>query len=65
MITLPPYHPDYNPVELVFNTLVQRITAEKTRYKVLEADDFLDAICKEMDRFTSRDVMGFFSKMWL
>ena len=60
MITLPPYHPDYNPTELVFNTLLQRISAQRARYKSLAADDFLDAICIELDSFTRHDVVGFF-----
>ena len=60
MITLPPYHPDYNPTELIFNALLQRLSAQRVRYKSLAADDFLDAICVKMDTFTCHDVIGFF-----
>ena len=30
MIPLPPYHPDLNPTELVFNTLLQRLMSERS-----------------------------------
>ena len=32
MITLPPYYPDFNPAELVFNTLHQRLIRLRERY---------------------------------
>jgi transposase len=31
MLTLPPYHPELNPIELVFNDLVQVLTRENAR----------------------------------
>ena len=40
MITLPPYHPDYNPTEFVFRSLLKRIRSEQARYTSLNADDF-------------------------
>ena len=44
MIPLPPYHPDFNPTEFVFNGLLQRLVAQRARYNSLDAYDFLDAI---------------------
>ena len=41
MITLPPYHPGFNPTELVFNTILQRLSGKRARYNSLDADDFL------------------------
>ena len=49
MIPLPPYHPDLNPTELVFNGLLQRLSAQRSRYHSLGADNFLDASCTEME----------------
>ena len=62
MIPLPPYHPDFNPTELVFNTLLQRLTAERARYRSLDAYDFLDAIIVELCKFTHKDVVSFYQK---
>lgn len=33
MITLPPYHPDYNQADFVFLELLARINSERMRYK--------------------------------
>ena len=46
MITLPPYHREFNPTELVYNTLLQRLSGERARYNCLDANEFLDAIKK-------------------
>ena len=62
MITLPPYHPDYNPTELVFNTLLQRLKSARARYNCLSANDFVDAICLFLDDFNHEDVVGFYNK---
>ena len=40
MTTLPPYHPNFNPIELVFQTLLQRLSEEQERYKSLDAANF-------------------------
>ena len=56
MILLPPYHPDFNPTELVFNTLISRLRSQQARYNALDADDFLDAINQEMMAFDVFDV---------
>ena len=47
MITLPPYHPGFNSTELVFNTLLQRLSGERDRYNCLDANNFFDAVKKE------------------
>ena len=60
MIPLPPCNPYFNPTELLFNTLLQRISLERARYKSLTANDFLDAVCIEMDRFKRHDAIKFF-----
>ena len=62
MITLPPYHPDFNPTELVFNTILQRLSGKRARYNSLDADDFLDAIKIELGLFNHRDVISFCRK---
>ena len=59
MITLPPYHPDYNPTEFVFCALLARISSERARYNCLDADDFLDAIHIGMSDFSLYDTLSF------
>ena len=61
MITLPPYHPDYNPVEFVFRAVLERISSERARYNCLNADDFFDAICIEMGDFSLNDTLSFYN----
>ena len=61
MITLPPYHPDYNPTEFVFRSLLVRIKSERARYKSLNANNFLDAICIEMNDFNINDTLSFYN----
>ena len=60
MIPLPPYHPDLNPTELVFNTLLQRLSSERARYNLLFATDFLDAIHIAMSNFDITDVIAYY-----
>ena len=60
MIPLPPYHPDLNPTELVFNTLLQRLSSERARYNCLFARDFEDAIHIAMNNFDHSDVIAFY-----
>ena len=62
-IALPPYSPELNPTELVFNCLTQRLKAERARYKSIDAADFLDAIELELGNFDLLDVVRFFSSM--
>ena len=68
MITLPPYHPDFNPTELVFNTTLQRLSARRARYKCWKipfADSwreisFRDCIIYELDNFDRNDILSFY-----
>ena len=60
MSTLTLYHPAYNPTELVFNTMLQRLYCERVIYNSLDANTFLDAMKKEISRFTLHDVKQFY-----
>ena len=61
-IALPPYSPEFNPTELVFNCLQHRLKCERARYKAIDAADFLDAIMLELDSFDLLDVVRFYKK---
>ena len=61
-IALPPYSPELNPTELVFNCLQQRLKAERARYKAIDAANFLQAIKLELDEFDLLDVVCFYNK---
>ena len=68
MITLPPYHPDFNPTELVFNTTLQRLSARRARYKCWRIPlgnsfrdiSFKQCIIFELDNFTRNDILSFY-----
>ena len=62
MITLPPYHPDLNPTELVFQTLLQRLRSTRARYNAITEQSFVNEIIVEMNSFTLCDVLSFFFK---
>ena len=50
MIPLPPYYPELNPTEFVFNYLVQVLKSESTRYDVAgDSKYFKEAICHAID----------------
>ena len=61
MITLPPYSPKLNPTELVFNTLLQRLSSIQARYRTVSEMAFLDAIVKAMYCFDIHDVKAFYN----
>ena len=48
MIALPPYWCELNPTELVFQTLLARLTADRARYNSSSNDEFYDCIVDEM-----------------
>ena len=70
MVSLPPYHPDFNPTELIFNTLLQRLSSIRARYKcwkiptndTMRANTFLDCITFQLNNFTRDDIMSFYRK---
>ena len=62
MITLPPYHPDLNPTELVFQTLSQRLVSLRVQYNEYTEQIFVEEIISKMNNFTLRDVLSFFEK---
>ncbi len=60
MITLPPYSPQFNPAELVFNNLLRRLSRFQASYNTMNEIDFLDAIVRAMDCFDIHDVKAFY-----
>ena len=62
MVFLPPYHPELNPTELVFHTLVERLKSEKARYNSLNAYNFLDAIINCLNNIDVLDVINFYTE---
>ena len=68
MITLPPYHSDFNPTKLVFNTTLQRLSSVHARYNcwkipyknMLRQVSFKDCIHYELDEFTREDTLSFY-----
>ena len=61
MITLPPYSPEFNPTELVFNTLLQRLSSIQARYRTVSEMAFVHAIVRAMDCFDIHDVKAFYN----
>ena len=59
MIELTPYHPYFNPIELVFQTLLTRIKSESARYTSLSANTFLEAINSEMEKMETTTLSYF------
>ena len=57
LLLLPAYHPEYNPTELIFQLLFQRMRAKRSRYNALSNDDFVIEIKKEMATFDLLDVV--------
>ena len=57
LILLPAYHPEYNPTELIFQLLFQRMRAKRSRYNALSNADFLNEIRIEMATFDLLDVV--------
>ena len=68
MTTLPPYHPDFNPTKLVFNTTLQRLSARRARYKCWRIPlgnswrdiTFKQYIVFELDNFSRNDILSFY-----
>ena len=62
MIALPSYWCELNPTELVFQTMLARMKAERARYNSSSNDEFYDSIIDEMYKFSIDDVISFFNK---
>jgi hypothetical protein len=61
MIPLPPYTPELNPTELVFNSMAARISSKRSRAEfIIWGDDFSHVIRSELDQFTFYDVINFY-----
>ena len=63
MITLPQYHPDYDPTEFVFGCLLAIMKPERARYMALSQDKSKIAIGNELDNFTTEDIHKFYNLM--
>ena len=62
MMTLPPYNPDFILTKLVFQNLLWRLSADRTRYKSLDVVNFSNTNEIEMENFNLQDVIYFFRK---
>jgi hypothetical protein len=60
MIPLPPYHPEFNPTELAFQTLFQRLRALRCEDELTE--DLKSDVQRTLDDISYRDVKRFFRK---
>ena len=57
LLALPAYHPEFNPTELIFQLVFQRLRANRARYTALNNDDFLEEVKNEMANFDLLDVV--------
>ena len=70
MIPLPPYHPDFKPTELVFQTTLQRLRKICARYKcwamkvdaVMRETTFKECITFVLQTITNSKIMSFYRK---
>ena len=61
MVPLPPYIPEFNLTELVFNTLLQRLSSVQARHNTMSEIYFYEAIVMTMDWFDHHNVKTFFN----
>ena len=59
MITLPPYHPELTPTELVFRTLLMRMRAQRAR---VGSNDFVGDLICTLGAISVQDVIAFFQE---
>ena len=57
LLRLPAYHPEFNPTELVFQLLFQRMRAKRARWIALSEEDFKLQIIEEMQSFDLLDIV--------
>lgn len=60
MMPLPPYTPELNPTELVFNTMAARIKANRSRSIIEPGDAFTEIVQSEFSAMSRKDVKKFF-----
>ena len=57
LLRLPAYHPEFNPTELIFQLLFQRMRASRARYIALSDADFKLQIINELADFDLLDIV--------
>ena len=57
LLRLPAYHPEFNPTELIFQLLFQRMRASRARYIALSEADFKVQIENELESFDLLDIV--------
>ena len=57
LLRLPAYHPEFNPTELIFQLLFQRMRASRARYIALSDADFKVQIINELASFDLLDIV--------
>ena len=65
LLLLPTYHPELNPIELIFNILIQRIRYNGSRYLdyIRRQDNvILKQCCDVLDNLTSYDITSVYRK---
>lgn len=60
MLTLPPYHSDYNPTELVSQLFLARLISDGARYNITNTENLKDAIEIEMSNFNLSGTISFY-----
>ena len=58
LITLPPYHPELNPIEQVFHTVVERLQSLQCNNKI--QDNIVTEVRNVLNLISHRDVKSFF-----
>ena len=61
MTILPHCYPDFNLTEIVFGTLLRRLSCDRARYKSIDVKDFCNVIEIEMCNFNLKDKADFLS----
>ena len=60
LITLPPYHPELNPIEQVFHTVVERLQSLGCNNKI--QDNIVTEVRKVLNLISHREVKSFYRK---
>ena len=60
LVKISPYNPELNPLEVVFNTLLQRLSRVRVCYKSLDVVDCMHAIKLTMASFYVDNIVAFY-----